>query len=301
MPLIVVVASLLVVLSVPVLVFTLVTGRSDGRVTRNLREGLGHPTDLRRLVLSQSPTERVWRPVVAALATQARRWSPVGVVANLERRIVLAGMTMPVEVVLVAKLVLTAALGAAGIGVFLWSPSLRTAAVAGFLTFAGYVGPDALLARQVTRRKLSMRHELPDLLDQVTICVEAGLGFDAALARSAQGGATPLTQEINRMHRELRIGVPRREALDNLLARTDVAELRQFAHAIIQAETYGVPVSQMLRAQATEHRERRRQDAEERAMKLPVKITFPLVLCILPAMFIVILGPAVIDLLNSGF
>ncbi len=103
------------------------------------------------------------------------------------------------------------------------------------------------------------------------------------------------------MHQELRIGVRRREALENLLARTDVAELRQFAHALVQAETYGVPVTQMLRSQAFEQREKRRQAAEERAMKLPVKITFPLVLCIMPTMFIVIIGPAVIGLLDSGF
>ena len=103
------------------------------------------------------------------------------------------------------------------------------------------------------------------------------------------------------MHQELRLGIPRREALDNLLARTDVAEVRQFAHALIQAETYGVPVSQMLRSQSSENRERRRHAAEERAMKLPIKITFPLVFCILPSMFIVILGPAVIRLLNSSW
>lgn len=302
MPLYVVVAALIVALSVPLLVFSLVGDRlTEGRVGRNLREGLSAPTDLRKLVLSQSGYDRVFEPGLKVVARVARRMSPVGVVSQIERRLVLGGLNLPVELVLLAKLALVGLLGTTGAVFALRSPSLKTVFLAVALGLFGYLLPDALLARRVASRQLSIRNELPDLLDQVTICVEAGLGFDAALARTARSGHSPLTQEVTRMHQELRIGIPRREALDNLLARTDVAELRQFAHALVQAETYGVPVSQMLRAQSSEHRERRRQLAEERAMKLPVKITFPLVLFILPAMFVVILGPAVINLMDSSF
>ena len=301
MPLYIVPAALILVLSVPLLVLSLVGGRSsDTRVRGNLREGFAAHTDLRRLVLSQSATERIFQPVLAATARRARRVSPGGVVDKLEKRIVLAGMTTPVELILVIKLALVGVLGTAGVVVFLRSPSPRTLlfAAAGFI---GYLAPDVVLARRAGQRQLSISNELPDLLDQVTICVEAGLGFDAALARSTRAAATPLSAEVARMHQELRIGVPRREALDNMLARTDVPGLRQFAHALIQAEAYGTPVTQMLRAQALEHREKRRQAAEEMAMKLPVKITFPLVFCILPALFVVILAPAAIKLLSSGF
>lgn len=302
MPLYAVVAALMVVLSVPLLVYTLVGERLwAGRVNRNLNAGLSARIDLRKLILSQSGSERILQPSLKALARRARRMSPVSVVSNLERRVVLAGLSIPVDLILIAKLALCGLFTGAGVLLVLRSPSWRTVATAVLAGVAGYIAPDVLLARRVAIRKLSIRNELPDLLDQVTISVEAGLGFDAALFRSARPARTPLTQEVTRMHQELRLGVPRREALENLLARTDVAELRQFAHAIVQAEAYGVPVSQMLRAQSAEQRERRRQAAEERAMKLPVKISFPLVFCILPAMFIVILGPAVINLLNSSF
>jgi len=301
-PLYIVPAALILVLSVPLLVLSLVGGRSsDTRVRGNLREGFAAHTDLRRLVLSQSATERIFQPVLAATARRARRVSPGGVVDKLEKRIVLAGMTTPVELILVIKLALVGVLGTAGVVVFLRSPSPRTLLFAAAAGFIGYLAPDVVLARRAGQRQLSISNELPDLLDQVTICVEAGLGFDAALARSTRAAATPLSAEVARMHQELRIGVPRREALDNMLARTDVPGLRQFAHALIQAEAYGTPVTQMLRAQALEHREKRRQAAEEMAMKLPVKITFPLVFCILPALFVVILAPAAIKLLSSGF
>lgn len=302
MPLYVILAALIVALSIPLMVFTLIGDRfSWGRVAQNLRAGLSAPTDLRRLVLSQSATERVLAPSFGALARGARRVSPAGVIDHLERRIVLAGLSMPVEVILLAKMVLTGVLGTAGVLFFLSSPSLRNLFLAVMAGFIGYLGPDVVLSRRAQVRQVSISHELPDMLDQVTICVEAGLGFDAALARTTQAANTPLTLEVSRMHQELRLGIPRREALDNLLARTDVPALRQFAHALVQAETYGVPVSQMLRAQAGEHREKRRQAAEERAMKLPVKISFPLVFCVLPSMFIVILGPAVLNFLNSDF
>jgi len=298
----VVIAALAVGLSLPLLVLTLVGDRlSEGRVSRNLREGLSAPADLRRLVLSQSAGERVVQPLLQTLARRARRLSPAGVVSHLERRIVLAGVTVSLDLILIAKLVLGGALGLAGTALAVRSPSFKMVLLAVVAAFIGYLLPDVVLSRLAAHRQLRVRNELPDLLDQLTICVEAGLGFDAALARTTKASRTPLEQEVSRMHQELRIGVPRREALDNLLARTDVAELRQFAHALVQAETYGVPVTQMLRAQSLEQREKRKQAAEERAMKLPVKITFPLVFCILPTMFIVILGPAVIKLLDSGF
>jgi tight adherence protein C len=300
MPLYVILAAVAVMAAIPLFIYALVGDRlSEDRVGRNLREGLGAATDLRKLVLSQSANERVLQPTLKFLARRARRVSPAGVISHLERRLVLAGSSIPVDLILIAKLVLGGFLAMVGaIAVLRW-PSLRMVLAALLVAIVGYIFPDVVLARRVHTRQLAIRNELPDLLDQITICVEAGLGFDAALARTTRLANTPLSLEITRMHQELRIGVPRREALENLLARTDVAELRQFAHALVQAEAYGVPVSQMLRAQAAENREKRKHAAEERAMKLPVKITFPLVFCILPAMFIVILGPAAIRFMQT--
>jgi tight adherence protein C len=156
----------------------------------------------------------------------------------------------------------------------------------------GFYLPDWYVGQRKKKRSESIFLGLPDALDLMVVCVEAGLGLDTAMARTAKAGEGPLSQEIARLLQDLRVGVPRAEALDALLERTDVPELRQFVHAVVQAETYGVPVSSVLRAQATEQREKRRFRAEERAMKLPLKVIFPLVFCILPVLFIVVISPA---------
>jgi len=292
-PVYVVVAALAVILSVPILLYSLVADRVPGkRVNQNLNVRLTPPQDLRELVLARSRLERVVQPLVSVLARPVRHLSPAGMVTAVERRIELSGVTWTLERVLVVKAVLGGALLSAGL---LWATqsgsitSLLGALCAGAI---GFVGPDTVISRMARARQVVIGNELPDTLDQLTICVESGLGFDAALARIARSGDGPLAQEITLLLQELRVGVPRREALDNLLGRTDVPELRQFVHAIVQADSYGVPISRVLRAQAEEQREKRRFRAEERAMKLPVKVIFPLVFCILPVVFIVVLGPA---------
>ena len=131
-------------------------------------------------------------------------------------------------------------------------------------------------------------------LDQITISVEAGLGFEAAMARAAKTGEGPLTEELSRALSEIQLGSARQQALRGLVDRTNVPELRHFVLAILQAENYGLPIAHVLRIQAKELRVKRRQRAEERALKIPVKIVFPLAVCILPTLFIVILGPAAI-------
>jgi tight adherence protein C len=242
--------------------------------------------------LSQSPGERILRPVFAFVGRRARRLSPAGVVSTLERRIELSGVTRPVELLLCIKLGLAGGLLAVGA---VWAfVSGSTTAVLAALAGAGigYFGPDAVLLRMARARALTISNQLPDVLDQLTICVEAGLGFDSAMARTSRTGTGPLAQEIGRLLQDLRVGVPRAEALDSLIQRTDVPDLRQFVHAVIQAEAYGLPVSRVLRSQASEQREKRRFRAEERAMKLPIKVVFPLVFCIMPVLFIVVIGPA---------
>ena len=297
MPVYVVVAALAVTLSIPILLYTFAADRAPSRrVARNLNVGLADGGDLRGLVLSQSSLERVMQPLVRVLARPARRLSPSGMVDALQRRAELSGTTWPLERVLVLKLALG---GSLGVGTLVWA--LGTGSATNLLlalaaSVVGYLAPDTVLARMARARQLAIANQLPDTLDQLSICVEAGLGFDAALHRVSRSGRGALASEIARLLRELRMGVPRSEALDNLLERTDVPELRQFVHAVTQAETYGVPITRVLRAQSVEQREKRRFRAEERAMKLPVKVIFPLVFCILPTLFIVVLGPAFVDL-----
>jgi tight adherence protein C len=297
MPAYVVVAALAVTLSIPMFVYSMIVTRVPGRqIAHNLRAGLAGGGDLRALVLSQSPRERILGPVFGSLGRRVRRLSPSGVVTALERRTELAGVAWPVERLLLLKLGLAGGLLAAD-AVWVLLAGSTTAVFFGFLLAgAGYLGPDVVLLRMARARQLTIANQLPDVLDQLTICVEAGLGFDSAMARTAGTGTGPLAQEIARLLQDLRVGVPRVEALDTLLARTDVPDLRQFVHAISQAETYGVPVSRVLRSQASEQREKRRFRAEERAMKLPVKVIFPLVFCILPVLFIVVIGPAFIKI-----
>ena len=300
MPVYVVFAALAVAMSVPILWLSLVQGRvPNRRVSRNLEAGRLRGGDLRQLVLSQSALERIVQPFFASLARPAHRLSPGGMVSAIERRLKLAGSSWPIERVLVLKLALGGAFLTGGLVYAFRSGSTRAFLLALVLGVVGYLGPDTVLARMATSRQLQISNQLPDMLDQLTICVEAGLGFDAALARISRTGRGPLAEEVTRVLQELRVGVPRVDALDNLLHRTDVPELRQFVHALIQAEVYGVPISRVLRTQAVEQREKRRFRAEERAMKLPVKVIFPMVFCILPTLFIVVLGPAFIQIADG--
>jgi tight adherence protein C len=297
MPVYVVLAAIAVSLSIPILWRSLALDRAPSRqITRNLNSGLAGGGDLRSLVLSQSPLDRILRPVLHSLGRAAHRVSPSGMVTTLERRVELSGVAWAVDRFLVLKLAMAGALLTSGL---VWA-SLSGASNAYLLSIGaaivGYLGPDLVLSRLASARQLAIGNELPDALDQLTICVEAGLGFDSAMARISKSGHGPLAQEITRLLQDLRVGVARTEALDAMLSRTDVAELRQFVHAVIQADSYGVPISRVLRAQAAEQREKRRFRAEERAMKLPVKVIFPLVFCILPVLFIVIIGPAFLQL-----
>lgn len=148
-------------------------------------------------------------------------------------------------------------------------------------------------------RQHLIEKELADTIDQVTMSVEAGLGFEAALARVARAGSGPLSEELSRTLREIQLDIPRHEALRALADRTDVADLDTFVLAVIQSERYGLPVAQVLQVQAEEIRDKRSQRAEERALRIPVLLIFPLAFCIFPAMFIVLLGPAVIRIVRD--
>ena len=159
--------------------------------------------------------------------------------------------------------------------------------------------PELLLHSRAQERSQQITLELADTLDQMTIAVEAGLGFDAAMAKAGRNGKGPLAEELVRTLQDIQLGQSRRQAYESLAARTDVVDLRRFVRSIIQADRYGVAVADVLRTQAAEMRLKRRQRAEEKAMQIPVKVIFPLMLCILPVLFIVLLGPAAMDIVAA--
>ncbi|MCV2490005.1 type II secretion system F family protein [Geodermatophilus sp. YIM 151500] len=238
------------------------------------------------------------RPAQARLT---RSLTPRGTLARLDRLAATAGRpaAWPVPRLVAAKVVLAAVAGGLGLVVVLARPGVLTVALAVVVTGVSYVVPELLLHSRGQERQAAIGLELADTLDQMTIAVEAGLGFEAAMARAGRNGKGPLAEELVRTLQDIAVGQPRREAYLALAERTGVPDLRRFIRAVVQADAYGVSIADVLRTQAAEMRLKRRQRAEEKAMQIPVKVIFPLILCILPTLFIVLLGPAVLDIVAA--
>jgi len=210
----------------------------------------------------------------------------------------------PIERLLTGKLV--AALGGVVVGllfVFATGRAWWAVGVMVGLVVLGYLLPEVLLYNTSIKRKQTITLELADTLDQMTVAVEAGLGFESAMAQAGRNGSGPLAEELVRTLQDIEMGQTRRQAYEALAARTGVDDLRRFVRAVTQADNNGIPIADVLRVQASEMRLKRRQRAEEKAMQMPVKVIFPLLLCILPVLFIVVMGPAAMDIVNmfSGF
>lgn len=221
-------------------------------------------------------------------------------VARIERSLQLANLLPAWTVHRVLRVKLLATLGALVLGALFVAadPGVLRVALALVAVLLAYAAPDVVVSSRARERQDRIQQELPDALDQVTIAIESGLGLETAVARTAQHGTGPLAEELARTIQDMRVGFSRKEAWLALAARTDVADLRRFARAIMQADQYGVSVAHVVRTQAKELRLKRRQRAEESAMKVPVKILFPLLFCILPVLFVVVLGPGVLNLLE---
>lgn len=254
------------------------------------------PTDLRVAVLDRSARQRVVEPGLERVSDFLRRLTPNGLVESLDRRIVHAGMTGTVTVE--QAIAYKAGLTVIGVVLGLLARSSMSGLAGMVCTFLppamGFFAVDVILDGRVQRRQEAIALALPDTIDQVTVSVGAGLGLESAMARAARSGSGPLAEELARTLQDTRAGMSRNTALRALIDRTNVSELRTVVLALLQAESYGVPIGHVLRVQSAELRMKRRQRAEERAMKLPVKVLFPLMLCILPTVFIVLLGPAAI-------
>jgi tight adherence protein C len=265
----------------------------------HVEEGYGHTYDPS---VSRSFAERVILPLLRRFGGLGRALSARGTLARIQRQLDRAGNPpgWPAERVVAAKgLGLLAGSVVVGlIGLLFAGPGMVPLfAVIGAIL--GFFGPDVAIYNSGLKRQEQLRKTLPDVLDTLTVCVEAGQGFDAALAQVVRNGRGPLAGEMSRVLQEMRIGRSRVEALRAFAGRTTVPELRGFATAVIQASELGVPVAQVLREQAREMRIKRRQWAEEKAQKVPIKILFPTLFCLFPALFIVILGPGVIKIIDA--
>ena len=277
---------------------------SGRRTPRNVLLGPSGSTapvpDVRELHLSQGAGQRLLGPAARGIAERVRRISPQGRVEALHRQLEFAGLTnkFPLELVLLVKF----AAGAATLALWLLTPLRGVNLVillAPLTTVVAFYLPDYVISKKAATRQATIQRDLADSLDQITMSVEAGLGFEGAIERVVGTGTGPLNDELRRMLLEMQLGAARSDALRNLADRTDVPDLKSFVFAIVQSEAYGLPIARVLRVQAAELRDKRKQRAEERALKIPVLLIFPLAFGIFPALFIVLLGPAAIRIFRD--
>lgn len=254
------------------------------------------PLSLRDAELAASVGTRAVRPAVRWLARRARRLTPLGLIEAMDRRVKLAGMEERFS--LERALALKFAVALFGLVLGLLTIAAGARAIGLGLIVLGYFAVDGVMLSRAQERQKQIQRELPDALDQLTISVEAGLGFEAAMERASRHSG-PLAYELSRTLGEIQLGLSRREAMAHLVTRTDVQDLRRFVAALVHAEGFGVPLARVLRTQAADLRDKRRQRAQERAARIPVLLSFPLVFFVLPATFVVLLVPAFIQIINA--
>jgi tight adherence protein C len=270
---------------------------------RHIEHFEGGETDMRDNTLAVPLAQRVFVPMLGRGVGLIHRFTPADYVAKIRQKLVLAGEpgAEQVDRFLATRLLILAALPLAFVMAFwvLHMHGKMAWAVVGLCGMVSIMGPSATLNRKIAERRKKIQTTLPDVLDLLTISVEAGLGFEQALDRAVDAVPGPLTEELSRMLGEMRAGARRSDALRAFDARTAVPEVHSFTLAILQADTFGVSITRVLRSQADEMRIRRRQMAQEQAMKAPVKMLIPMVFCIFPSLFTVVLGPAVLNIFEN--
>ncbi len=298
----VLIAAIATVLAVPILLAALLPDANASDNTGRGRLSKSASARYRQGQLTSSPFQRILAPILAAAAGQARRVTPIGAIDNTTNNLIVSGLANKIS--LEAMLGLKVILGIAGLALGILfipfeSPVMRIACI-GLAAALGFYLPEIYVNRKVEERQAEIRTDLPDVLDQLTVIVEAGLGFDSAIGRLVETGNGALIDEFGRVLRGIRLGQTRAEALEGLAVRTQVPEVKQFVAAIKQTESIGVPMARILRTQSHHMRELKRLAAEERAMKLPVKLVLPMVMCMLPALFLVLIGPVAIRIVSGG-
>ena len=247
-------------------------------------------------------TDRVLKPTAESVARLVSRILPQSMLADVQHQLMVAGYPMRFNTYLSFWGISMLLLGGMGLMIFITVPSdqmIQKLLAGGLLIVIGFAMPRMWLKGKVKAKQKAVIRSLPDTMDLITTCVEAGLGLDAALSRVAEKGDGPLAEEMQHMLRDIAMGKLRREAMIELSERTGVEELTSFINSIVQAEQLGVGVAQVLRVQSEQLRTQRRQKAEKQAHEAPIKMLFPLVLFVFPAFLGVILGPAVIRIATA--
>lgn len=299
------IALVLLAAAIGVVIWVVASSAEEKSTVRaSLRQLEGYEVEnVRDQELLKPVRQRTVAPVFDALTDVGKRLTPEGYAEKVKDKFTAAGRpsTDSVDRFIALRVVLMAFIPVA------WFLTFKVLALTGMMGWSVFLllsaclflGPDAVLDRQVGDRQNAIRRSLPDVLDLLVISVEAGLGFEQALDRTVAAVPGPLTDEFARMLGEVRAGASRANAMRAMEKRTDVPELRSFVLAILQADTFGVSIGRVLRAQADEMRIKRRQLAQERAQKAPVKMLIPMVFCVFPALFVVVIGPAIISIMDS--
>lgn len=285
-------------------IYTLMAQADEKQVVReSLRQLEGYEVEnVRDQELLAPLSERALVPILGGLTNLGRRFTPVGYVDGVRQKFIWSGNASAdaVDRFLAMRVITVALVPGVWFLMFIWNPmgltGMNLVMAAGLLMFALVAGPDASLNRKVEERMHELQIKLPDILDLLTISVEAGLGFEQAMDRTIDAVPGALSDEFGRMLGETRAGASRADAMRAMEQRCNTPEVRSFVLAILQADTFGVSIGRVLRAQADEMRIKRRQLAQERAQKAPVKMLIPMVFCIFPALFVVVIGPAIINI-----
>ena len=261
------------------------------------------PESLEEIELSLSFKDRVLLPIIENLAQLTSKFTPQKQLEATRHQLELAGQTTDPTQFFLQRIVFTIIFGVLGmlLGFVVMQKPFMEAVLytAGGFALGNYF-PILSLKSKISKRQDNIQKALPDALDLLTICVEAGLGFDAAMGKVYEKWDNELALAFGRVLREIQLGKPRRDALKDMSDRMDVADVNSFTAAIIQSEQLGVSMSKILRVQSDQMRTKRRQRAQEKAQQAPVKMMIPMVLLIFPSLWIVLLGPAVIQVMNLG-
>lgn len=301
--------AIVLVGAIAIVIFSLrrnTQGEEDDPLQARLAEFIqrGDVKSLEEIELSQPFAERVIIPLINRVGEFSTRFTPQKAIQDTARKMELAGNPWPIDAptFLAIRFILAVVLGGFLTAVILISPASKASdnfMYIGGATFAGFYLPHLMLTSKITRRQTEIRKAMPDALDLLTICVEAGLGFDAAMSKVSEKWENELSLAFTRAIREVQLGKVRREALKNMSDRLGIPEMTSFVAAIIQSEQLGVSMAKVLRIQSDQMRLKRRQYAEELAHKAPVKMLIPMALLIFPSIMIIILTPAAIQIMGS--
>ena len=300
---------IIIALAVALVVIGLREQKEGDPLAKRLAEyaSRGEVTSLEEIELSQPFMERVVYPAAKRFGDLAQRFTPQNAVIETRRKLDQAGAPRWLEptLFLSSRIFFGLGLGAFMFFVFSLSPtasvfSLTSLLIIGGATLAGFFMPTLLLERNINRRKRKVLNAMPDALDLLTICVEAGLAFDGAMKKVTEKWNNELSAAFVRALQEIQLGKLRREALRDMSDRLDVPEMDSFVAAVIQSEQLGVSMARVLRVQSDAMRVKRRQRAEQNAQRAPIKMLVPMALLIFPTIVLILLGPAVLQIMRSN-